>query len=54
MFGAFDWFHFDLEFVLSSRFRNSNPEFPSRLSVFSQIAAEKGIDCAENLDSMDG
>src|SRR5262245_56647506 len=27
MLGAFDWFHFDLEFVPSSRFRNSNPEF---------------------------
>jgi hypothetical protein len=54
MFGAFDWFHFDLEFVPSSRFRNSNPEFPFCLSVISHIAGEKSVDCAENLDWMGG
>jgi ketosteroid isomerase-like protein len=44
MFGAFDRFHFDVEFVPSSAFRNSNPESLPCLSVITQIAAEKSID----------
>jgi len=44
MLGAFDRFHFDLEFVLSLRFRNSNPESLPCLSVISPIGAEKSID----------